>query len=146
MIGEFNGEYSFLSNFYECDVEFEGKLYPSAEHAFQAAKSTDPAVRAKIASKPTPGQAKRSGRRVELRPDWDYIKDAVMEEVVRDKFKRNENLRFRLLETGDQELIEGNRWNDQYWGVDINKNRGQNRLGKILMKIRKELRPSSYPS
>jgi ribA/ribD-fused uncharacterized protein len=142
-IKEFEGYYGFLSNFYECPVAFEGVIYKSSEHAFQAAKSLDPDVRKHIASRETCANAKRAGKRIKpLREDWDYIKDSIMEEIVRDKFARNEDLRAKLLETGDRELIEGNRWNDRYWGVSLRDNEGQNKLGQILMKIRGELRPA----
>lgn len=144
-IDQFIGGYHFLSNFYMCNVEFEGLLYKSSEHAFQAAKSTDPDVRKLVASKETPKQAKRSGRGLKLRDDWDYIKDAVMEEIVRDKFNRNEDLKHLLIETGDRLLVEGNYWSDCYWGVDLKTKKGKNKLGQILMKIRKELR-STPPS
>ena len=62
-----------------------------------------------------------------------------MEEIVRDKFFRHKDLAEKLLETGDAELVEGNTWKDIYWGVDLKSNYGQNKLGKILMKIRSEL-------
>ena len=83
-------------------------------------------------------EAKRLGRRVKLRPDWEDIKDEVMYEVVLDKFKRNDNLKEKLLDTANAELIEENWWNDTYWGVC--KGKGKNKLGKILMKVRDELK------
>lgn len=145
-IKEFDGYYEFLSNFYVCPVEFEGVIYKSSEHAFQAAKSLDPEVRKHIASRETCGHAKRAGKRIKpLRDDWDYIRDSIMEEIVRDKFTRHEDLKKKLLATGDKELIEGNHWNDKYWGVSLRDNKGQNKLGQILMKIRKEFRSATDP-
>lgn len=138
IIDSFRGGYAFLSNFYECPVEFEGMLYNSAEHAYQAAKTLDLNLRKKIASKSAPKKAKSAGRRIPLRDDWEYIKDSVMEEIVRRKFTDNEELKKLLLMTNGHELVEGNSWNDIYWGVSRGK--GQNKLGKILMKVRKELR------
>lgn len=145
-IAEFQGEYRFLSNFWPAEVHFEGIVYPSSEHAYQAAKSLDPAERKRIAALPTPSAAKKAGAALQLRPNWDTEKFNVMETVVRDKFTRNADLRAKLLATGDAELIEGNTWGDRTWGVYQGK--GENRLGKILMKVRTELRntPATRPA
>lgn len=140
-----NSKYSFLSNFYACQVEYEGITYPTSEHAFQAAKSLDPDIRKWIAAAPTPGQAKRRGRSIELRPDWEKIKDQVMFDIVREKFK-NEDMRARLLMTigeGYDGFCEDNYWHDNYWG-DCNCERcknieGKNMLGKILMDVANEV-------
>jgi ribA/ribD-fused uncharacterized protein len=137
-VAEFQGEYRFLSNFYPATVEFEGLRYPTAEHAYQSAKTLDMQERKRIAQLPTPEEAKREGRKLSLRSDWETAKFEVMERVVRDKFTRNLELRQKLLETGDAELVEGNTWNDRIWGVY--QGTGENRLGKILMKVRSELR------
>lgn len=85
------------------------------------------------------------GRRVKLRPDWEQVKTAVMEEVVRAKFTQNPDLAALLLSTGDAELIEGNTWGDTCWGVDLRTGRGENRLGRILMKVRAELAAAQEP-
>jgi ribA/ribD-fused uncharacterized protein len=137
-IDSFQGEYRFLSNFWAAEVVFEGITYPTAEHAYQAAKSLDPADRQRIAASPTPAQAKAAGRALRLRDDWETAKFQVMERVVRDKFTRHADLRDRLLATGDAELIEGNTWGDRVWGVY--QGEGENHLGRILMKVRAELR------
>lgn len=88
----------------------------------------------------SPKDAKRRGRNVKLRADWDAVKDGIMEEIVRAKFTQNKDLGEKLLATGDAVLIEGNTWNDRYWGVDIKTGAGHNHLGKIIMKIRTELK------
>ena len=137
-IDSFQGEYRFLSNFYPAQVIFEGITYPTAEHAYQAAKSLDPNDRKEIAAAPSPAEAKRAGRALKLRNDWETAKFDVMERVVRDKFTRNAELRDRLLATGDAELIEGNTWGDRIWGVY--QGEGENHLGRILMNVRGELR------
>ena len=137
MINEFKGKYFFLSNFYTAQVMYEGLLYQNNESAFQSAKVIYIERRKQFCNL-DPSTAKKKGRNVTLRHDWEKIKDQVMEDCVRDKFARNDDLRQRLLDTGDQELVEGNTWNDTYWGVC--RGRGENMLGKILMKIRKELR------
>ncbi len=138
MIDSFEGDHRFLSNFYGSTVEYEGVKYPTVEHAFQAAKTLDPAQRAEIAAARTPGVAKRMGRKVVLRDGWNAMRNDVMEALVRDKFTRHPLLRRQLLDTGDQDLIEGNWWGDTYWGVC--RGVGENHLGQILVKIRKELR------
>ena len=136
MITSFSGPYRFLSNFWIVNLRIGDMHFISAEHAYQAAKSLDPQDWANISSIETPGGAKRAGRLLKIRPDWDEIKLDVMEIILREKFS-NPELAHRLHETGDQELIEGNTWGDTYWGICRNK--GENHLGKLLMKIRKEL-------
>lgn len=135
-IAKFDKEFYFLSNFYEQPVMFEGVVYPTSEHAYQAAKSVDSTIRKQIQQCKTPGYAKRMGKSIKLRPDWEQIKLDVMEEIVREKFK-NDILKVKLIATNPVELIEGNYWKDTFWGVYNNK--GKNHLGRILMKIREEL-------
>lgn len=137
-INSFNNEFAFLSNFYSSPIVYEGIEYPTVEHAFQAAKTFDFETRVKIAAAATPGQAKRLGRSVTLRSDWEQVKDSIMEELVRRKFQSSTSLCLQLWSTGDRELIEGNTWNDIYWGVCNGV--GRNQLGKTLMKIREELK------
>ena len=84
-----------------------------------------------------PGQAKRIGRRIELRPGWDDVRDEIMLDLIRIKFYLP-SLATKLLATGDAELVEGNYWGDTYWGVS--RGRGENRLGQILMQVRDEIR------
>jgi ribA/ribD-fused uncharacterized protein len=140
-IPEFQGEYRFLSNFWPAEVLYEGITYPTAEHAYQAAKTLDVQERKRIAALPTPAEAKQAGRALKLRDDWEHAKFVVMEDVVRDKFTRHAELREKLLATGEATLEEGNTWGDTIWGVYQGK--GENRLGKILMKIRSELHAQS---
>lgn len=138
-IRSFRGEYDFLSNFYEAPVTYEGITYPHSEAAFQAAKVLDEEMRRTFTAL-TPTQAKHRGKRVALRSDWNEVRLNVMEEVVRCKFTQHPELAQRLLDTGDALLMEGNRWRDTFWGVSTATGKGQNHLGKILMKIREELR------
>lgn len=138
-IGEFRDEYFFLSNFYEVPVEYGGLRYGSAEAAFQAQKCMTEEEKAAFTSL-SPGAAKRKGRRVQLRPDWEQVKIGLMEEIVRAKFTQSEALRALLLATGDAALEEGNSWNDTFWGVRLKNGQGRNHLGQILMKVREELR------
>ena len=145
MVHGFDNKYSFLSNFYACQVTYEGITYPTSEHAFQAAKSLDTKAREWVAAAPTPGQAKRRGRAVELRPDWEKVKDQVMLDIVREKFK-NEDMRARLLATigeGYDGFCEDNYWHDNYWGncncTKCANIEGKNMLGKVLMEVAREV-------
>lgn len=135
MIAAFEKDYCFLSNFYEAFVEYKGVLYKNNEAAFQAQKC--PSRLDEFINLP-PGKAKRLGRKVDLRSDWEKVKDQIMYEICKCKFTQHPDLREMLVRTGDHELIEGNYWNDTYWGVC--KGVGQNKLGKILMRIREELK------
>jgi ribA/ribD-fused uncharacterized protein len=137
-IDSFEGEYRFLSNFWPAKVVFEGVTYPSVEHAYQSAKTEDIDDRKNIAAIPDAADAKRLGRELKLRPDWEKVKLTVMETCVRYKFTNNPEMRTKLLSTGELYLEEGNTWNDRYWGVC--EGEGENHLGKILMKVRAELR------
>ena len=143
-VAEFQGEYRFLSNFWPAEVVYEGITYPTAEHAYQAAKTLDVDARRTIAALATPGEAKSAGRKLKLRDDWETAKFVVMEDVVRLKFTTHADLRAKLLATGDGLLEEGNTWGDRVWG--IYQGSGENRLGKILMKVRDELRNASPPA
>lgn len=140
-IGSFRGKYYFLSNFFPAEVTYNGLTYQNNEAAFQAQKTYSKEERIEFTTL-EPRDAKRRGRRVRLRRDWEQVKDRIMEEIVRAKFSQNEELKEQLLATGDAQLVEGNRWNDRYWGVDIRSGVGENHLGKILMKVRSELRIS----
>ena len=160
-ITKFDEQYEFLSNFYNCNVKYDGIYYPHTESAFQAQKTLDIHIREEFArAMITPGQAKRAGKgrpfkslsgeelRIELRPDWEKVKNSIMYEIVRAKFEQNLGLREKLLATGDAQLIEGNYWHDNYWGQCscsrcIN-TVGFNQLGKTLMRVRAELGGAPY--
>jgi hypothetical protein len=140
MINSFSGKHRFLSNFWPCLVELDGQVYPSTEHAYVAAKVTDPELRTLVRECSTAGHVKRLGRKLPLRSDWEEVKLAVMEDLVRQKFTDPE-LRRLLLETGEQELVEGNHWGDTFWGVCDGV--GLNHLGRILMLVRAEIRAAA---
>lgn len=134
MISSFRDEYFFLSNFYPVEIKLDGIVYPNAETAFQAQKTLDVEERRKFSMLKNPVQAKRLGRKVKLRDDWEEVKLDIMTEVVSQKFLQHPHLIEMLLQTGDEDLVEGNKWGDRFWGVC--KDKGENHLGKILMKIR----------
>lgn len=138
-IDSFTGPYRFLSNFFPCPISYQAILYNSVEHAYQAAKTRDQQARIDIAGALTPGIAKRMGRLVKLRPDWDLVKLDVMKELLLKKFSHG-SLRQLLLDTGNAELVEGNGWGDRFWGRVAGQ--GHNHLGRLLMEVREEVR---YP-
>lgn len=144
MIDKFEGQYDFLSNFYPSPFEWHGVNYPTVEHFFQAAKANTQEDFNMVMREPNPGGAKHAGRNVELRPDWEEIKDKVMYTALKEKFAIPE-LRKKLLDTDNEYLVEGNTWHDNYWGVcrcsrcDTTKT-GKNHLGLILMKVREEIK------
>lgn len=137
-IEHFRGEYKFLSNFSPDPVRYQGSIYKTSEHAYQAAKTSSIEWHTNIKEAPTPQSAKFMGRRCPMKPNWDDIKVGVMLDIVRAKFSI-ERLSFYLLQTGDAVLEEGNNWQDTFWGVDY-KLGGHNILGQILMHVREELR------
>lgn len=137
-ISQFSGEFRFLSNFSPSMIVYEGVIYPTVEHAYQAAKSLNYDERRRIAGLSTPGKAKAAGQKVFLRPDWEDVKIDIMRRLVWIKFQIPE-LGEMLLATGDKELIEGNWWHDGCYGVcncERCKGVGENWLGRILMEVR----------
>lgn len=130
----FTEELYYLSNYYPCKVRYEGILYPSSEHAFAAAKTTDPVLQGFISRMDTPGQAKRFGRKLELRPYWNEIRIKVMYDILWCKFTQNTDLKQKLINTGNMYLEETNNWNDTFWGVC--EGVGYNNLGRLLMELR----------
>ena len=142
MINSFKGLYHFLSNFQLIDIPFEGITYPSIEHFYMAQKTTDLKLRQIISKLETPGQAKRIGRELELRPDWNEIKFDMMRTGLELKFQ-DVFMQSQLMETGQEELLEGNNWHDNIWGSCYCPkcgNKGENNLGKMLMEIRQRIR------
>ena len=152
-INSFRGRFVFLSNFYPCRIEHKGITYPSVEHYYVALKVTGMQFidgvyytgadfRELVARIPDAGDVKKVGKIVKVRSDWEEKKLGFMDWGVREKFK-DANLANMLLDTGDLQLIEGNNWHDNYWGVCSCRkcgDRGENHLGRILMSIRDELK------
>lgn len=133
MINSFKGENYYLSNFSPYPVHYDGISYQNAEAAFQAQKCTRHSERVRF-SRLNASEAKKFGRRVSLRPDWEECKVRLMREIVFAKFGQNPELRDKLLATGDEYLEEGNTWGDRIWGT-VN-GQGANLLGRILMEAR----------
>lgn len=144
MINSFRGEYHFLSNFFDRKVTYNNITFLNNEAAFQSQKTLDIKEQENFSQLP-PNIAKSQGRKVKLRTDWEEVKDQIMYEIVKAKFDQNPDLKKLLLQTGNEKLIEGNTWHDNYWGVCSCKScklktfpYSNNHLGIILMKLREE--------
>lgn len=132
--------YGEFSNFAPYPIKLKGKQWPTSEHYFQAQKFAGTSHEDKIRKATSPMKAAELGRtrKVRIRANWDHMKDNVMLEAVRAKFTQHQDLQELLLETEDALLVEHTK-NDAYWG-DGGDGKGKNKLGKILMKVRDELR------
>jgi ribA/ribD-fused uncharacterized protein len=135
-----NDPYGEFSNFALYPINIKGVVWPTSEHYFQSQKSEDPFIQKEILKAATPRIAADLGRAINenFRKDWDQIRDQVMYEAVYAKFTQHQVLKDLLLSTGDALLVEHTR-RDNYWG-DGGDGSGQNMLGKILMRVREELR------
>lgn len=145
----FSYNYRFLSNFWPCKIRWMGMNFPNTEAAYQATK-VDPelpqeeydSLVKQIQLAQTPGVAKRLGKEIKdkgkQRKDWHDISLQVMYELNFVKFAQDKSLGKKLLDTGDAYIEETNNWKDTFWGVCNGK--GENHLGKILMRIREELK------
>lgn len=159
MIYHFRGEYGWLSNMYNTEVLYQDLKFPASENAFMWEKCRNCKVEIKDTDKDKglfevgelipwtqycllmpPNIVKIKSREVELRPDWNEIKLQIMYDVLVIKFS-NPVLRQKLLDTGTENIVEGNYWNDKFWGVDMKAtpNEGENWLGRIIMDIRNKI-------
>jgi ribA/ribD-fused uncharacterized protein len=134
------GNHRYLSNFYPVEIEFEGKSYASVEHAYQSAKTLDEEQKEFIRKSSSPAVAKKRGKEVNIRHDWDDVKISVMRELLMLKFNQP-YFSERLIGTGDAYIEETNWWGDTFWGVC--KGKGRNVLGNLLMEIRDNLMKGS---
>jgi ribA/ribD-fused uncharacterized protein len=133
------GEYGFLDNFFPASFEVNGKLWTTSEHYFQAMKTLDPAEQEQVRVAHSPGESKRLGQKVSMRPDWHEVRYNVMVEALRLKFVQNPGLHRDLLATGDAIIHEDSPY-DFVWGWRKNKQGkpGLDLLGKALMQVRGE--------
>jgi ribA/ribD-fused uncharacterized protein len=142
VIGRFNGEFKFLSNFQASTFFLERKKYASVEHAYQALKTTNEEEHERVRNAISPSQAKKFGKSVTIQEGWDEKKAGVMLDLLRLKFQ-NPFLRTKLIVTNNAVIIEGNTWHDTFWGVcncPKHNGEGQNVLGKLLMQVREEIK------
>ena len=135
-ISSFTGQYRFLSNFYPARVVYSDIEFSTSEHAYVAAKTTDQVLRQEIAKIKHPADAKKFGRIIGLRDDWEKVRVYEMRTILESKFN-NPTLWEMLKQTAPAYLEEGNTWGDRFWGVCNGV--GQNHLGKILMSIRDDI-------
>lgn len=143
-ISRFSGEYHWLSNFSPAHVVLDGCVYPTVEHAYQAAKTESASLRTSVLNAKTPGQAKQLGRQLRKRDDWETVKVSVMRELLEQKFCLGSDYARRLVNTGDALLEETNTWGDTFWGIC--RGQGENMLGVLLTQQREALkRESSGP-
>jgi ribA/ribD-fused uncharacterized protein len=154
VIDSFRGEYNFMSNFYASDIDISFVwapqvkfVMPTGEHAFQCLKcvTSDMSVDEKmlwllqIARAASPNEAKKLGRTIKIDvAKWNRDSEGFMGRIQQQKYLQNPHLAEKLLATGDATLIEGNDWGDRLWG-QVN-GKGENKLGKILMAVRDQLR------
>lgn len=141
---------NWFSNFepFEEPLRYDKYVFTTPESFFQAMKSEKHGYRLMVSAFTIPGKAKRAGKRVELRPDWEEIKLDVMESALRYKFQPGTKWHERLMQD-DEEIVEFNVWCDNFWGnctcETCTEIPGQNQLGKLLMKIRQEFREGTSP-
>ena len=139
---EFQGEYRFLSNFWQCHFVWDDIVWNSAESAYQASKTLDRQKRFEF-SMMHASEAKKRGKNIILRPNWFKIKIGIMREIVFEKFSQNSDLTDMLISTAPARLEEGNLWGDDFWGITPpGSGHGRNELGKILMDVRDHLSKS----
>ena len=145
---------TYLSNFFVIDFKFNGRVFRSAEHAYQCEKAwvcRDVMRGERIYKAKTPKEAKTIGYEIQTTPLWEKLKDDRMREILDAKFTQNVDIRKKLLETTGLYLIEGS--TDGYWGAgkrlysaDLMEGRwnGQNKLGEMLVDLRTDLRRRGY--
>lgn len=136
LVSGFFGDFRWLSNFHLAPVKYGGIVYPSNEHAYQAAKTDDETIKLSFLGK-TPTQARKLGQTLPLSADWDTLKLRVMYDVTFLKYDQNIDLREMLRLTGDAVLVEENYWGDKFWGCCCGT--GENHLGRILMRVRENM-------
>lgn len=134
----FRGEYFFLSNMCHSPFVLNGRKVLSVEHGFHACKTLVKKEQEWVLAAPNARQAKRRGRKVTLREGWNKRRVDVMRKLLAEKFAVNSVFAGKLLDTGNWGLVEGNSWNDTFWGVC--NGRGKNVLGELLMARREFLR------
>lgn len=132
-----HGEYGWLSNFHRSPITVDGEVWATVEHYYQAMKSANPAEQEMVRNLKEPKEAKFAGYHLQLRPDWEEIKEEVMFRALMAKFTQYDDLKRLLLATGDATLHEDSPW-DKYWGFA--KGKGKDRLGALLMQVREKIR------
>lgn len=140
---QFSGKLAFLSNMYRCNIMFEGDVYPSTENAYQAAKCAIESQRIHF-QKCSPFDAKKKGRKILIREDWNQVKLDIMQELIESKFNdSSQGFGDKLCMVPDEDLVEYNYWHDNYWGhctcVRCKNKKHNNFLGLLLQKKKSKL-------
>jgi predicted NAD-dependent protein-ADP-ribosyltransferase YbiA (DUF1768 family) len=141
IIDNFNEEFSFLNNSYPSEVFFEGKIYPSIFNAYQASRTVNDFFRKLLQKTQTPEKIYEIAVQITDPIDWNTKRLLIMEKLIRDKFIRNSYLKQELLNTLNRDLLNTfsiKTESNVFWGVF--KNEGENHLGKILMRVREDIR------
>lgn len=126
---------------YNCDIEFMNHKFKSVENAYMFAKNPNNEEWLNKCLSMSPGDVKKASKLISIREDWDSVKLSIMYELLKQKFTQ-EPFRTNLIETRNENIVEGNRWNDTFWGVDIKNtpNVGENWLGRLIMDIRTKIK------
>lgn len=141
MIKEFQGKYRWLSNFWTVQIEYRNNIYTTVEHAYMSEKNGAKEWKYFCITEKSPKIVKKASLEIDLRADWEEIKENTMLTLTRIKYKEKK-LQEKLLETKDQYIQGGNDWGDIFWGVDLKTGIGENKLGKIIMQVRDEVKES----
>lgn len=144
----------FLSNFYPCSFTYRGFKFDNSEKAIMWSKAMHFGaieVANQILQAPNPKEAKRLGRSKQIpfvESEWEQVREQVFYDILMAKFSVP-NMKSKLLETGDRKLAEASPY-DTIWGVGLSENdprifdesewKGQNLLGKVLMKVREDIK------
>lgn len=132
---EFQGPFRWLSNFWPCEVELDGVVFPSVENAYQAAKIS-PLTREAFRTI-SPSEAKHQASQWAPPANWADRRVRLMEGLIEQKFRFGSDLARLLISTDPAQLVEGNTWGDTFWGVCNGV--GENMLGRLLMDQRRKL-------
>jgi ribA/ribD-fused uncharacterized protein len=147
VIESFSGDYAFLSNFYRTEVEYQGDIYQSAQAAFQASKVLSPEIRSEFTSL-SAAEATLKGDKIAPSIEWEQNKQVIMYKILKNKFSKNKELRSLLMKTNISPIIHKNNWHENYWGEctceECVEKEKHNYLGKILVKVREDLRTESF--
>jgi len=135
--------YGGFSNLFRREIEFEGVIYPTAEHAYQAGKARRPEVKDWLMAAPSPALLAMAAHGLyhwDIAPGWSKTKFDRMRAILWEKFTQHQDLNELLLSTGEKRLVEMPRTDNptnRLWG-EVN-GRGKNMLGNLLMEVREEL-------
>jgi ribA/ribD-fused uncharacterized protein len=133
-------EFYVFDNFSSFQVEYDGQLWPTSEHAFQAAKfkGFEPDVVQQVLEARSAHDAQKIAHKYKGKrnPDWEDVAEGIMKDILRCKVEQHPYVLKKLLESGDREIIEDS-WRDSEWGWGENRD-GENKLGKLWVEIREE--------